>query len=139
MSQIYFAGSISGGRHFLETHTAMVHWLQNHGHHVLTEHIINPNVFTHEAEHTDQYIYERDIAWLQQADCLISEVSNPSLGVGYEICFALNIGKPVLCLYHADVFLTRMLTGNTRSGLDVKMYNSDSAWQTYMQEFLEKL
>ena len=139
MLQIYFAASISGGRAFLETHTKMVYWLQGQPHHVLTEHIIDPNVFKHEAEHTDQYIYERDMAWIAQADCLVAEVSNPSLGVGYEICFALNLNKPVLCLYHADVFLTRILTGNSRPHLTVKMYKSDDAWREYLQEFLNQL
>jgi len=37
--------------------------------------------------------------WVKNADAIIAEVSNPSLGVGYEIAKAEEWGKPVLCLF----------------------------------------
>jgi len=131
---IYFAASISGGRAFLSTYTKIVEYLKKSGHTIPSEHIIDPNVLNLENQFTDQQIYERDVEWIENADCLIAEVSNPSLGVGYEIGYALNLGKPVLCLCHEDIFLTRMLTGNLRKGLSIKFYKDDE-WKNHIDVF----
>lgn len=45
---------------------------------------------------SEQEIYRRDISLLKENDCLIAEVTVPSIGVGYEICRALEVGLPVL-------------------------------------------
>lgn len=39
---------------------------------------------------------------MRQADAVIAEVTNPSLGVGYEIAKAEEWGKPVLALFRED-------------------------------------
>jgi nucleoside 2-deoxyribosyltransferase len=44
-------------------------------------------------------VYQRDIAWVEACDVMIAEVSTPSHGVGYEIAYAIGLGRPVLCLY----------------------------------------
>lgn len=137
--KIYFAGSISGGREYLETYSKMVEFIQNHDHIVLTEHIIHPKVFDLEKEFTDEQIYDRDILWLNECDCVVAEVSNPSLGVGYEIGYALDLEKSVLCLYHKNVFLSRMLTGNHRPGLRVVSYEDDDGWKKNLGYFLRQL
>jgi hypothetical protein len=135
---IYFAGSISGGRAFLRTYQEMVNYLKSMNHHVLTEHIIDPGVLDKEDAHTPKHIYERDMEWLKSCHYLVAEVSNPSLGVGYEICSALNYQKPVLCLYKRGVFLSRMILGNTRPGLTVIAYENDLDWQNAIQTCIEK-
>ena len=48
---------------------------------------------------SEREIYERDMKWLLEADAVIAEVSNASLGVGYEIARAEMMQKPLLCLY----------------------------------------
>jgi nucleoside 2-deoxyribosyltransferase len=134
--KIYFGGSIAGGRLYLETYQKIVSYLKAAGHRVLTEHVVQPDVLESEKKFTPQQIYNRDIQWLHQCDCLIAETSNPSLGVGYEICYALRINKPVLCLYQKGVFLTRMLTGNTSEGLVVEEYETDAQRETVIETFL---
>jgi 2'-deoxynucleoside 5'-phosphate N-hydrolase len=134
--RIYFAASIAGGRHYLETYQKMVAYIQRLGHSVLTEHIVAPDVWHMESGLTPEQIYTRDTQWLSSADCVVAEVSNPSLGVGYEICYALNMRKPLLCLYHAEVLLSRMILGNTRPGILVKSYESDQAWEQLLHTFL---
>lgn len=47
---------------------------------------------------TEEFIYKRDVDWLLESDFVIAEVTQPSLGVGYELGFAEAKGKPVLCL-----------------------------------------
>jgi nucleoside 2-deoxyribosyltransferase len=134
--QIYFAASIAGGRHYLETYKKMVAYMQQQGHVVLTEHIVAPDVWHQESALTAEQIYTRDLQWLSSADCVVAEVSNPSLGVGYEICYALNMSKPLLCLYHAPVLLSRMILGNTRPGILIKPYDSDQEWEPLLHAFL---
>ena len=136
---LYFAGSISGGRAFLSTYIDMVTFLQYKEHVVLTEHIIKPDVVEHENQYTDNQIYDRDINWLRQSDALIAEVSNPSLGVGIEIATALQQDKPVLCLVHDEVFLTKMITGNRHPRLRVVRYEKSADWQRAMDEFIESM
>ncbi|MBN1541831.1 nucleoside 2-deoxyribosyltransferase [candidate division KSB1 bacterium] len=133
---IYFAGSISGGRRYLQTYQEMVRFLKSSGHLIYTEHIVDPHVLQHEERLTALQIYERDMAWLAQCDCLIAEISNPSLGVGYEVCAALNLNKPTLCLYHHGLFVSRMLTGNNRSGLVVQTWKEAIDWQTHIEHFM---
>jgi nucleoside 2-deoxyribosyltransferase len=134
---IYFGGSIAGGRDFLGTYRRIVDYLKSKGHDVPTEHVAQPDVLEQEKSLSAEQIYTRDIEWLQASDCVISEVSNPSLGVGYEICYALRIGKPVLCIYRKGVFLTRMLVGNTSEGITVREYENESGWQDAIDLFLK--
>jgi nucleoside 2-deoxyribosyltransferase len=65
---------------------------------------------------TDEYIYERDVAWLREADFLVAEVTTPSLGVGYELGYAEARGKPTLCLFRptSGRSMSAMIRGNAR-------------------------
>lgn len=111
--KIYFAGSIRGGRQDKDIYLEIIKMLGEYGT-VLTEHI-GDQTLTHHGEQgvTDQYIYERDLSWLLQADAVVAEVSVPSLGVGYEIG-RIEGQKPVLCLYreNSERKLSVMLGGN---------------------------
>lgn len=136
---IYFSGSISGGRNYLETYQEIVAYLKSQNHQVLSEHVAQPNILDLESNFPDKYVFQRDIQMLERSDCVIAEVSNPSLGVGYEICHALHINKPVLCLYLKGVFLTRMLTGNTSPLLTIKDYQANEDWTTSIKQFLKTI
>ena len=67
-----------------------------------------------ENKNPDEFIYDRDIAWLSLADVVIAEVSTPSLGVGYELGVAEALKKPILCLYRQEgkKQLSAMINGN---------------------------
>ena len=136
--RIYFAGSIAGGRDYLETYRRIVRFLQDRGHEIPTEHIIKPDVLDWEKDYSAEEIYHRDVEWLRESDAMVAEVSNPSLGVGYEICYALNLKKPVLCLYHDSVFLSRMILGNKDPRLTVLSYQGEE-WQNHLELFLKSL
>lgn len=109
--KIYFCASIRGGRSDRKIYEALILHISKYGD-VLTEHIGDPNVL---ADHSlsDAQIHDRDLEWLKQSDLIIAEVSQPSLGVGYEIGRALEIGKPVICLYRndSDRELSAMISG----------------------------
>ena len=82
---------------------------------VLTEHVGDSADQTGEQNRSDKEIYQRDLEWLKSADAVIAEVTNPSLGVGYELGITEKLGKPVLCLFDdADHNhnLSAMISGN---------------------------
>lgn len=136
---IYFSASIAGGRKYLDTYQEMVAYFKELGHHIPSEHIIHPDVLSLENDHSAEDTYTRDVDWIKGCDAMIAEVSNPSLGVGYEICYALRLGKPVLCLYQNGLFISRMITGNTSPGIKVFEYTSSEDWKKSIIEYLNSL
>ncbi len=134
--KIYFAASISGGRKFENIYQIIVDFLKKNDHTVLTEHIAYPSVFDEEKHISPEKVYSRDLTWLSESEIVIAEVSNPSLGVGYEIAKALEMKKPVLCVYQSGIFLTKMITGNKDPLLTVQKYSSRAELLSIMTDYL---
>ncbi len=112
--KIYFAGSIRGGRDDKEIYLAIIKELQSYGQ-VLTEHIGDASLTSFgEVGTTDQSIFERDMNWVKESDIVVAEVTNPSLGVGYELGQAEAMGKKIICLYRKveGKRLSAMISGN---------------------------
>lgn len=111
--KIYFAGSIRGGRDDKELYLEIINLLGKYGK-VLTEHIGDKTLSAlGEDGPTDKYIYDRDMAWLNDADVVVAEVTTPSLGVGYEIG-KMEGKKPILCIYREQngKRISAMIGGN---------------------------
>jgi 2'-deoxynucleoside 5'-phosphate N-hydrolase len=121
---IYFACSITGGREFESVYQAIVHALTEEGHEVPTAHLAGSGVTALEAVIDPQEVYARDVAWIRACDVLIAEVSAPSHGVGYEIGFALGLGKPVLALFQEGRKISKMISGNPDTNLAVEAYQT---------------
>lgn len=119
---IYFACSITGGREFEADYQEIVAALTADGHEIPTSHLAQSDVMENERKLTPQAVYERDVNWIKNCDVLIAEVSVPSHGVGYEIGFALSIGKPVLVLYQKNRRVSKMITGNSDPNLSIQVY-----------------
>ncbi len=95
---IYFAGSIRGGREDRELYFQLIDYLKQFGT-VLTEHVGKKELsLMGEDGLTDRQIHDRDLAWVLNSDVMVAEVTQPSTGVGYEIGIIVN-KKPILCLY----------------------------------------
>jgi len=120
---IYFACSITGGREFELVYQKIVAALIKDGHEIPTSHLVQSDASENEGLIFPKQVYERDINWIKNCDVLIAEVSVPSHGVGYEIGFALNTGKPVLCLYQKDKKVSKMISGNSDPALMVNGYS----------------
>ena len=133
--KIYFAGSIRGGRDDHELYADIISLLQNYGD-VLTEHVGGANLSVHGESLLDSEIYDRDLAWLREADVVVAEVTTPSLGVGYEIGKATEWNKRVLCLYRPadNRRLSGMLTGCP--GVRVYEYRAVDELKEIFDEFL---
>lgn len=96
--QIYFAGSIRGGRSDHKLYAQIIELLRRHGE-VLTEHVGSSALSAAGEDEPSRNIHDRDIAWLRTAGLMVAEVTTPSLGVGYEIGKASEWGIPTLCLF----------------------------------------
>ena len=136
---IYFACSITGGRQAEAAFQMIVRTLEEAGHTVPTAHLSQPNVIDLEAIVEPQEVYQRDIDWITKAQALIAEVSTPSHGVGYEIAYALSIGKPVLCCFLHGTPVSKMITGNTHPYLRVNSYQALEEIKLIVIEFLKEV
>jgi 2'-deoxynucleoside 5'-phosphate N-hydrolase len=121
---IYFACSITGGRDFEPVYQAIIAALSADGHTLPTAHLADSNVKALESIVNPRDVYERDVSWIKDCEALVAEVSTPSHGVGYEIAFALSIGKPVLCIHQAGQPISKMLSGNSHPRIQVNSYSS---------------
>jgi nucleoside 2-deoxyribosyltransferase len=137
--KIYLSGAIRGGRELQANYQAILDYLQKNGHEVLTYHIASVNVLEIEESMSDTEIYTQDIAWLQECRTLIAEVSIPSLGVGYEIAWALRLKKPVLGIYEENRVISAMITGNTSSNLTLRSYRTISELLLQIKYYLDLL
>ena len=136
---IYFSCSITGGRSEEKTYQAIVQDLLDSGHEVPTAHLSSPEVVELEKIVDPVEIFNRDMAWLRECDAVIAEVSSPSHGVGYEVAYALTLGKPVLCCYQQKKKVSKIITGNTTPGLTKAVYETDDQVISQVREFLLKL
>jgi nucleoside 2-deoxyribosyltransferase len=135
---IYFSCSLTGGRQDQPAYAALVAHLQGLGHRVLTAHLALEAVLAADGELPPAAVFARDTAWLRDCDALIAEVSTPSHGVGFEVAYALDRGKPILCLAREGVRVSKMLTGIPPQGFVFKTYQTPEEAQAHMGAFLAR-
>jgi len=128
MHEIYFACSIRGGRDDAATYGAIVRHIKTRAV-VLSEIFADGKLTATGSTGSSGDIHAKDIAWVRQADAVIAEVTNPSLGVGYEIGKAEEWGTPVLALFRDD--------GTRR--LSAMIDGSPNTKTVYYQELTEAL
>ena len=133
---IYFSCSLTGGRSDEAVYAAIVAHLLGRGHDVPTAHLADPKVMDLEKIVEPAEIYARDTAWIEACDAVIAEVSTPSHGVGYEIAYALGLGKPVLCCFRRGARVSKMITGNDSPGLELLEYGAADEALAAIDEFL---
>jgi len=134
--KIYFACSISGGRQDEKIYQKMVQVLTSLGIDVPTAHIAETGIEVIDEFVDARDVYQRDVDWIKGSDLLVAEVSTPSHGVGYEIGFALDQEKPVLCLYHQEAVVSKMITGNPHPLLTVTTYRDWTEAENILRDFV---
>ncbi len=137
--RIYFACSITGGREFEGVYQELIAALLFDGHEIPTAHLADSGVTKLEAQVLPGDVYARDVAWIEAADALIAEVSVPSHGVGYEVGYALNLGKPVLCLAQDGRKVSKMITGNPHPRLEFRTYHDPEEAIRSARDFMARL
>jgi hypothetical protein len=113
--------------------------LEQLGMEVPTAHIAQTGIEIIDGQEDPWDIYQRDVNWIEESDLLIAEVSTPSHGVGYEIGYALDLGKPVLCLYNQEIEVSKMITGNPHSQLTVKSYQDLEQAERIIRIYLDDI
>ncbi len=137
--KIYFAGSITGGRDDKEIYFEIIGILSAYGS-VLTEHVGYQGLSELgelEKGLSDNHVYERDMAWLNDADVMVAEVSVRSMGVGYEIG-KMEGKKPILCLHRkGQKRLSPMINGN--KNINIETYESVKDLENILENFLKNV
>lgn len=95
--KVYLAAPMLGVRGALGVVRELAAALREWGHTILTPHVLE-DVLDVERGLSPEEVYRRDTALLEEADVVVAEVSYPSLGVGFEIAYALLKGKRVVAL-----------------------------------------
>ncbi len=136
--KIFFAGSIRGGREDMALYAEIITLLSKYGK-VLTEHIGDQKLTIMGEAGLTRAIRERDIKWLNESDVVVAEVTSPSLGVGYEIAKAEEMGKMILCLYRPieGKSISAMISGSDK--LALKKYKTINDIKNIFEEYCEEI
>lgn len=139
MKQIYFACSIRGGRADQPIYKELVDYIKTNAQ-VLSE-LFGDSSLTAagHSDLTDKQIWQRDLDWLKRANGIIAEVTNPSLGVGYEIGKASEWNLPVLALYRPAPGrrLSAMIAASPN--VEILEYNTPAEIEEKIKDFINRL
>jgi nucleoside 2-deoxyribosyltransferase len=128
--RIYLACTVRGERGGVLAGRAICQRLQEHGHDVLTTHLLADDVDRAESALSEEQVYRRDLDWLARCDVLVAEASGSSYGVGFEVGFLLGRARQtkqrVLLVYDAARrhAVSRLITGNCDDACTTFAYSS---------------
>lgn len=108
---------------------------------VLDEHVVRDDVlgWSDKQEKEGFNFYEFDTKKIEESNAVVALVTNPSTGIGYELAYALDRGKPVLALCKEGIHLTKMLTHNTNPLFKCSFYSSTSEIEKLVSSFVGKV
>jgi 2'-deoxynucleoside 5'-phosphate N-hydrolase len=136
--KIYFGFTVAGDRSGIEAARLIVRLLENLGHQVLTRHLVEDDAWQADRLVSPQEIYNRDMAWLQQCELFIAEVSGSSFGLGFEAGYILGSSqKKVVLLYRRDLEerVSLLIRGNSHANCTLVSYVN----QQDVEEFIPSL
>jgi 2'-deoxynucleoside 5'-phosphate N-hydrolase len=133
---VYCAGAIKGDTTYQNNYIEMIRFIESMNHTALTE--LNGK-FNASIPLSDKQIYTRDIKWIEGSVLMIAEISGPSLGVGFEIAYALFQKEiPVLALASSEAAkISAMITGCNSELLTVKKYQNIEDMQNIILDYLK--
>src|SRR5229473_513000 len=123
--KIYFGFTVAGDRSAIETARRVVRLLEDWGHEVLTRHLVADNAWEADRQISPQDVYRRDMAWLEQCDLFIAEVSGSSFGLGFETGYLLGAtNKRVILLYRRELErkVSLLISGNSHVNCTLMPY-----------------
>ena len=135
---VYCAGAINGDTTYQKNYIEMIRFVESMNHTPLAE--LNGK-FNASIPLSDNQIYTRDIKWIEDSILMIAEISGPSLGVGFEIAYALFRKRiPVLALASTEVEkISAMITGCNSELLTVKRYQNIEDMQNIISDYFKNL
>jgi hypothetical protein len=133
--KIYFGFTVAGDRSAIDTARRVVQFLEYLGHEVLTRHLVSDNAWEADRLITPQDVFRRDMAWLDQCDLFIAEVSGSSFGLGFETGYLLGAtNKNVVLLYRRELEkrVSLLITGNTHENCTLMPYATVEEVETFL-------
>ena len=135
---IYCAGPIKGDITYQKFYGEIIDFVESEGHTALAE---LSGRFTTSIPLSDKQIYKRDIKWIDGSKIMIAEISGPSLGVGFEIAYAIFLRKiPVLAVINKQVQkVSSMLSGCESPLFTIMKYADENDLKSVIRTYIGKL
>ncbi len=135
--KVYFTASVAGKIQYLSNYLKIIATLKKFGNEVISEHIIDTTTNQLRTEKKDDRLefQEKLDNWIHNCDCVVAEVSYPSISVGFEISLALNHSKPVLLLYSGQTKPPSLLAQYKSENLICENYFDDDIGRT-LEDFI---
>ena len=132
---------MAGDRSAIETARRVVQLLEDWGHEVLTRHLVEDNAWEADRQISAQDVYHRDMAWLEQCDLFIAEVSGSSFGLGFETGYLLGAtNKRVILLFRRELQqkVSLLITGNSHANCTLLPYTTVAEVENFITDRLHK-
>lgn len=139
--RVYFTAATTNNGDYLIQEKAIIDELKRLGHTLTSgEQILDHKLLEKDSAKSAEEIFQREKNAIEEADCVVAEVTKPSSGVGGELVYALTHQKPVLSLFYKDAKneLSAMISGNPSDHLFLEHYDEDSL-PILLQHFLEQV
>lgn len=139
--KIYFCGSIHGGRQDADLYAEIIQELKTNYGQVLTEFVGSETAAQDEANRGSRWAHDYCLHNLNACDVLVAEVTQPSLGVGYEIGRAAAMDKKILCLFRpsSNKSLSCMIDGLTQGDKSVVRHYEGQEYKEILKSFFASL
>lgn len=129
MIKVYFTASTTHDGKYLEQYKQIIKYIKDHGFRLTSgNQIINKEILEKDKILNKEQIFKREKERIENSDCIIAEVTEPSHGVGGEIVYGLVSNKPVLGLVYANSqdIISPMIAGNPSDNFFLERYDFDS-------------
>ena len=135
---IYCAGPIKGDATFQKFYLEIIDFVESEGHTPLagiSAEISSSNPLN------DNQVYKRDLKWIDGSKMMIAEISGASLGVGFEIAYAIHHKKmPVLAVAHNTAKnVSVMITGCDSNLLTVAKFRDTEDLKEIIRSYIKEL
>lgn len=140
--KFYFSGAIRGDTTYEKNFPKIIRTISEYGE-PLTERsdLYNPLDKTLDLEKKkakEKRVYRRDIIhWMGQSHAVIAEISGGSIGVGYEIRYAIkDLRIPVFCMYHKSSMPSLIVKQDPSKYVILQQYSNETDLEKYLRCFL---
>lgn len=144
--KVYFSATVTDDETYKALYEKIIQTIQKSGHKVLEygAHKIDPQELLNRSETDIKKVYKELDKFLKQADVYITDISLPSVGIGYEISQAIASRKPVLALNYEKKKYQPLATleGNKSKYLRYETYNENNIEEiikSFLKDAKEKL
>jgi hypothetical protein len=135
---IYCSSPFGGDTSDQKLHQELIKYIENLEHTVLSAH---SGKFSSSIPLTEKQMYKRSLKWIDGSKLMIAEISGPSIGVGFEISYAIFKRKiPVLVLCTEDFQnISSMLYGCDSPLLTLRKYKNIDDMKSIVKTFISKI